>query len=85
MGHTKKPLEPAEKHREYRLDRVIGMLTDNPGIRLGVMTDASLPDILILAIAIRGLAAFEMHVPKNKFDAFDMLWLINKEGGDVTE
>lgn len=61
------------------------MLKDDPELRLGVMTDGSQPDILILAIAIRGVAAFEMHMPKSRFDAFDLMWLINKEGGTVTE
>jgi hypothetical protein len=57
-----------------------------PGLRLAVVTDGeSVPDILILAVAIRDLAAFEMHIPKAKFDAFKLLWLIEQQGGSVTE
>lgn len=78
--------EPAERHREFRLQRVLAMLNEAPERRLAIMTDGgSVPDTLILAVAIRGVAAFEMHMPNEKFDAFKLLWLIDQQGGAVTE
>ena len=86
----RRPPEPdparAEQYREFRLNKVIAMLDLDPQLRLAVMTDGgSLPEYLILAVALRGIAAFEMHLPQDRYDAFKLLWIINKQGGTVTE
>lgn len=76
----------AAAHRQFRLDKVIGMLNAKPDIKLAVMSDGeSVPDILILTIAKRGLAAFEMHMPRVKFDAWNLMTLIDRHGGRVPE
>lgn len=83
-----KPADPAiaAKLREFRLHKVMAMLEAEPKIRFALLTDNhSHKKYMIVSIAIRGLAAFEMAMPREKFDAWDMIQIINRHGGGVTE
>lgn len=75
-----------ERYQELRLAKVASKLEEEPDLRLALMTDSvSLPGRMLLTIAIRGLGPFEMEMPLEKFDAFKLLWLIEQQGGSVTE
>ena len=74
-----KPAIIAELKREQRRAKVLQMLEDRPEIRRAFVTDSeSDPDNVILAMAIRGVASFEMLIPKDKYDGFAMLEVIQK-------
>ncbi len=62
---------------DCRLVKVNAMLKANPGSLRALYTDTqSDPNNVILTVAIRGMAACEMHISKKKFDAFQLLALI---------
>jgi len=66
-----------EKAREIRREKVLAMLEANPGSLRAMCTDIhSDPNSVILTVAIRGMATCEMHISKKKFDAFQLLALI---------
>jgi len=62
---------------DCRLVKVNAMLKANPGSLRALYTDTQ-SDLnnVILTVAIRGMAACEMHISKKKFDAFQLLALI---------
>lgn len=69
----------AELKREERRLKVLAMLEDNSGIQRAIITDLDNDsDDVILTIAIRDQYTFEMHISKDKYDAFAMLEMINK-------
>jgi hypothetical protein len=62
-----------------RLDKVIGKLRDDPGLRYAMATHCDVdPEAVILTLAIRGKAASELRIPKSRFDALALLELIEK-------
>ncbi|MBX3640650.1 MAG: hypothetical protein KF888_09070 [Nitrosomonas sp.] len=74
-----KPAIIAELKREERRQKVLQMLEDNPGSKRAFITDTdSDRDNVIVAVAIRGTATCEIEIPKNKYDPFLFLELINK-------
>ena len=76
-----KPAIIEELKREQRRNRVLKMLEERPEIQRAFLTDnESVPDNVILTMAIRGMASFEMLIPKHKYDPFMLLELISKGG-----
>ncbi len=74
-----KPAIIAELKREERRNKVLSMLADNPDIQRAFVTDTeSDKHSVILTIAIRDQYSFEMTIPKDKYDPFTLLELINK-------
>lgn len=74
-----KPAILAELKREERRLKVMAMLAENPDSQRAIITDLdSDPDNVILTIAIRNQYTFEMQIPKDKYDAFAILEMINK-------
>lgn len=74
-----KPAIIAELKREERRKKVLSILTEKPDTHRAIITDLeSDPDDVILTVAIRNQYSFEMFIPKNKYDAFLMLELIQK-------
>lgn len=73
-------LEQATQHgREKRRQKVLKMLADNPEIKRAFVTDTEAdPDNVILTMAIRDQYTFEMMIPREKYDAFLLLELIEK-------
>lgn len=70
----------AELKREDRRKRVLAMLAEIPEIQKAFLTDTEGdPDNVILTTAIRDVAIFEMQIPKDKYDPFTFLEMINKE------
>lgn len=73
-----KPALLAELKREERRKKVLGMLADNPTIQRAFITDIdSDPDSVILTMAIRGIANFEMIIPKHRYDGLALLEMIH--------
>ena len=74
-----KPAIIAELKRESRRLKVLAILVANPDSQRAIITDQdSDPDNVILTIAIREKYTFEMYIPKDKYDAFSLLELIEK-------
>jgi hypothetical protein len=64
-----------------RIKKVIELLESSPG-NLAITTDMeSSQESVILTIAIRGLAAFEMTAPKNKYDGLRLLEILEHQNG----
>lgn len=69
----------AESKREERRAKVLAMLAERPEVQRAFVTDMSAdPDNVIVTIAIRNVASFEMLIPKDKHDPFMLFELINK-------
>jgi hypothetical protein len=75
---------------EARRQRVLTMLAEQPGIRYAVLTDTEVdPDAVILALAIRGathegsIVTCELRVPREKYDPFLLLDLVQKHCASV--
>lgn len=76
----------AERQQEARLQHVIDMLAAEPDKQRAIMTDGSNADAdVIITIAIRGFAAFEMTIPQDKYDAWNLMTLIDRHGGTVPQ
>jgi len=74
-----KPAILAELKKEQRCKRVLDILSDRPDSQRAITSDLSSdPDNVILTIAIRDQYTFEMQIPKDKYDAFSLLELIEK-------
>ena len=69
----------AESKREERRKKVLAMLAEKPETQRAFATDMdSDTDNVILTMAIRDQYTFEMEIPKDKYDPFTLLELINK-------
>lgn len=74
---------------EDRRQRVLGLLAERPGIRYAVVVDNPDTDPVILALAIRGAmqdggtVTCELHIPREKYDPFLLLDLIERHGATV--
>ena len=69
---------------EARRQRVLAMLEARPGTRYAVLTDLNAaPGVVVVALAIRGRASCELHIPRDKYDGVLLLDLIEKYGVTV--
>jgi len=69
---------------EARHSRVVQMLAEHPSARYALITDeAAEPETVILALAIRGRATCELRIPRDRYDPFLLLHLIERHGGTV--
>jgi hypothetical protein len=74
---------------EARRQCVLAMLVERPGIRYAVVVDNPDTDPAIPALAIRGamqdgsIMACELRVPRDKYDPFLLLDLIERHGATV--
>ena len=69
---------------EARRQRVLAMLAERPGIRYAVLTDTQAdPEAVLLTLAIRGRATCELHIPRDRYDPFLLLDLIERHGATV--
>lgn len=75
-----KPAILAELKREERRLKVLAMLAEKPATKLAFTTDLnSDSDSVILTIAIRDQYCFEMQIPKDRYDPFMLLELIETQ------
>jgi hypothetical protein len=64
---------------EARRQNVLQQLKENPNAyRAYLIDERADPDAVIVAVAIRDLATFEMRVPKAKADAWAIAALVDK-------
>ncbi|MCP5273489.1 MAG: hypothetical protein H6936_01285 [Burkholderiales bacterium] len=67
-----------EPNSDDRQQKVLSMLADNPDKqRVYITDDKTDSDNVILTVAIRDLFSFEMLIPKEKYDPFGLIDLIN--------
>lgn len=67
---------------EDRRNRVLAMLTGDPGLRLAVVCDGE-GDPVPVAVGIRGLGTCEVHIPAGRFDPFALLDLVGRHGSPL--
>jgi len=82
---THETVEPASDiQQKTRQQKVLAMLEDNPDKQRAVYADTeSDQDNVILSIAVRHLATYEMLIPKAKYDPFRLLELIEQHYGSI--
>jgi len=69
---------------EARRQRVLAMLEAHPGTRYALVTDTETdPQAAILTLAIRGQATCELRIPRDRYDPFLLLDLIERHGDTV--
>ena len=74
-----KPAILAELKREERRLKVLAIWAENPETLRAFITDpVTDPDNVILTMAIKDQYTFEMLIPKDKYDSFTSLELIEK-------
>lgn len=74
-----KPAILAELKREERRTKVLAMLAEKPETKRALTTDLiSDRDSVILTIAIRDVAIFEMQISRDKYDPFVFLEMLQK-------
>jgi hypothetical protein len=81
---------PPDAVAEARRHRVLAMLAGRPDTRYAALTDTEAnPEAVILALAIRGVppdgsaVTCELAIPREKYDAFLLLKLVERHGGTV--
>ena len=82
-GADGKPKTLLDRQREARRQKVIAMLEAAPGTQRAIyVDDASDPANIILAVAVRHPtgATCEMLIPKQKYDPWRLLELIERHG-----
>jgi len=82
---THETVEPASDiQQKIRRLKVLAMLEANPDKQRAVYADTeSDQDNVILTIAVRHLATCEMLIPKDRYDPFRLLELIEQHGGSI--
>lgn len=76
---VKKSVDIEETQREQRREKVLAILAANPNTQRAFITDPKTDtDNVIVTIAIRGQYTFEMIIPREKYDAFLLMELIEK-------
>lgn len=69
---------------EARRTRVLEMLEEHPTARYAVLTDTTTDsEAVILTLAIRGEATCELRIPRDRYDPFLLLDLIERHGATV--
>jgi len=70
-----------DRQREARRQKVIAMLDAAPDTQRAITADTdSEPHNVILTVAVRNLATCEMLIPKQKYDPWRLLELIERHG-----
>jgi len=73
-----KPAILKELQAESRRQKALNKLAENPDKQRVYVTDTTTdPDNVILTIAIRSVAAFEMTIPKDRHDPFLLIEMID--------
>jgi len=69
---------------EARRQRVLAMLADHPEARCAVLSDMRAdPGVVLLTMAIRGVATCELRIPREKYDGVLLLDLIERHGETI--
>jgi hypothetical protein len=74
----------SDTEQNTRRQKVLSMLEENPNKQRAVYADTeSDQDNVILTIAVRHLATCEMLIPKDRYDPFRLLELIEQYTGSI--
>lgn len=69
---------------DERIAKMTAKLKTDPGLRYAMEAHDKLePDSVILTLAIRGKAACEFRIPRERYDPFLLLDLIERHGGTI--
>ena len=71
----------AELHRERRHKKVLSMLGD--GRKYAVLVENDRTDPVIATCAIRGIATFELAIPKHSYDGLILMELLEKHSTEM--
>ena len=74
-----KPETLLDRQREARRQKVIAMLEAHPEIRRAILTEINGENVIV-TIALRHVATFEMLIPKARYDPWALLELIERQG-----
>ncbi|MXS83691.1 hypothetical protein [Nitrosomonas oligotropha] len=78
---TNKAALPEDAESEERRKKVLKMLEDRPEIQRAFVTDTETDSkYVIVTIAIRGQYSFDMQIPKDRYDPFLLLEIIERGG-----
>ena len=78
---TNKAALPEDAESEERRKKVLKMLEDRPEIQRAFVTDTgSDRHNVTLTIAIRGQYSYELEIPKDRYDPFLLLEIIERGG-----
>lgn len=70
-----------EQQQEARRQKVIAMLETAPDTQRAIHTDTeSNPDNIILTVAVRHVATYEMLIPRGKYNPWGLLALVENMG-----
>jgi hypothetical protein len=80
-GTDAKPETLLDRQQDMRRQKVLAILEAAPDTQRAIYTDTD-SDLhnVILAIAVRDMATFEMTIDRAKFDPWALLELINRQG-----
>ena len=70
-------LNPAS---EARLKKVVERLTERPDLYRAVVADDSGLDGVIVTVAVRGVGAYELLIPREKWDPWLFLEIVERSG-----
>ena len=79
---ARRDAQKRDEARRKRLEPVLKMMTeDNQAREFYCVTDDKVdPDYVILTFAIRGKGSGELSIPKEKYDAFKLLEILEEAG-----
>ncbi|PTR07112.1 hypothetical protein C8R32_10868 [Nitrosospira sp. Nsp5] len=70
--------EAEELKEEGRHQHVLEMLSNNPMLKYAVLMDHATTDPVLVTVGIRGLAVFDMQIPKANYDGIALLQVIEQ-------
>jgi hypothetical protein len=74
---------PLVQHREARRGKVLSMLEESPGRKYAILVEDDTTDPVICAVAIRGVASFELAIPHHYYDGVILLDLLEKHSAET--
>ena len=81
VAHEKEQKDEAQEARRLK---VLTLLQSNPETQRAVITDSdSDPQHVILTIAVRSVATFELMIEKTRFDPFQLLELMDAHSTNI--
>jgi DNA-binding transcriptional MerR regulator len=74
-----------EAQQEARRLKVLTILEDNPETQRAVITDVtSDPENVIVTVGIKSVSTFELLISKARYDAFQLMSLVDTHGSQAT-
>lgn len=76
--------ETEELKQDTRHQRVLEMLSNNPTLKYAVLVDDATTNPITVTVGIRGLAVFDMEIPKSNYDGIALLQVIEQYSVEET-